>query len=190
MQLTLYAPDVTCDHCIASIRGAVETVEGATFVSGDPNAKSFVVEVAAGAVVDAIAAATSAEGYPLGDATPAAATPNLVTTFTVAATDSNGSSVADQDWLPTYTVTATDKGADINYACPCGCTAGFAFDRSVADQHAEGCCCGRQMLVAPTDAEVRLKGGLNGGDYRFDLQTVEMPWGQPMQAAIAIPAEA
>ena len=46
------------------------------------------------------------------------------------------------------------------------------------------------MLVAPADAEARLKAGLNGGDYRFDVQTVEMPWGQPMQAAIAIPVEA
>ena len=29
MQVTLYAPDVTCDHCIASIERAVGTVEGA-----------------------------------------------------------------------------------------------------------------------------------------------------------------
>ena len=171
MQLTLYAPDVTCDHCIATIRGAVEGVEGATFVSGDPDAKSFVLEVASGAVVDQVAAATRAEGYPLGDA----------------AAETHEGGAADPNWIPTYTVTATDKGADLNYSCPCGCTAGFAFDRSDANQHAEGCCCGRQMLVAPADAEARLKAGLNGGEYRFDLQTVEMPWGQPMQAAIAIP---
>ena len=175
MQLTLYAPDVTCEHCIASIKDAVETVDGATFVSGDPDAKSFVVEIASGAVVDAIAAATEAEGYPLGDAT---------------AAEGHAPAEADANWVPTYTVTATDKGADLNYACPCGCTAGFAFDRSSADQHAEGCCCGRQMLVAPADAEARLKSGLNGGDFRFDVQTVDMPWGQPMEAAIAIPAEA
>lgn len=175
VQLTLYAPDVTCDHCIASIKGAVETVEGATFVSGDPDAKSFVVEIASGAIVDQIAAATNAEGYPLGDAT---------------AAEASATSEADPNWVPTYTVTATDKGADLNYSCPCGCTAGFALDRSVGDQHAEGCCCGREMLVAPANAEARLKAGLSGGDYRFDLQTVEMPWGQPMQAAIAIPVEA
>ena len=88
MQLTLYAPDVTCEHCIASIKDAVETVEGATFVSGDPDAKSFVVEVASGAVVDSIAAATSAEGYPLGDATAAAAAPNLATTFAMTSMES------------------------------------------------------------------------------------------------------
>ena len=175
MQLTLYAPDVTCEHCIASIEKAVGTVDGATFVSGDPDAKSFVVEVAGGAVIDQVAAATEAEGYPLGDATEG---------------DSHEGAAADPNWVPTYTVTATDKGADLNYSCPCSCTAGFALDRADADQHAEGCCCGRQMLVAPANAEERLKAGLDGGDFRFDVQTVEMPWGQPMQAAIAIPVEA
>ena len=175
MQLTLYAPDVTCEHCIATIEKAVGTVEGATFVSGDPDGKSFVVEVTGGTVIDQVAAATESEGYPLGDA---------------AAAESAGGSAADANWVPSYKMTATDKGADINYSCPCGCDAGFALDRSNADQHAEGCCCGREMLVAPADAESRLKAGLNGGEYRFDLQTIEMPWGQPMQAAIAIPVEA
>ncbi|MDA0351261.1 MAG: heavy-metal-associated domain-containing protein [Chloroflexi bacterium] len=175
MQLTLYAPDVTCEHCIATIQKAVGTVDGATFVSGDPDGKSFVIEVASGAVIDRVAAATEAEGYPLGDAAPAA---------------EHGGTAADPNWVPTYTVTGTDKGADINYACPCSCTAGFGLDRAVADQHAEGCCCGRQMLVAPTDAEARLKADLSSGEYRFNLQTIEMPWGQPMQAAIAIPVEA
>jgi copper chaperone CopZ len=175
MQLTLYAPDVTCEHCIATIEEAVGTVDGATFLHGDPDAKSFVVEVASGAVVDQIAAATGAEGYPLGDAT---------------SSEGQGASEADPNWVPTYTVTATDKGADLNYSCPCGCTAGFAFNRGDSDQHAEGCCCGREMLAAPANAEERLKAGLKGGDYRFDVQTVEMPWGQPMQAAIAIPVEA
>ena len=35
-QITLFAPDVTCDHCIATIQKAVGTVDGATFLEGDP----------------------------------------------------------------------------------------------------------------------------------------------------------
>ena len=31
-QITLFAPDVTCDHCIATIQKAVGTVDGATFL--------------------------------------------------------------------------------------------------------------------------------------------------------------
>jgi copper chaperone CopZ len=179
MQLTLYAPDVTCDHCIATIKTAVDTVEGATFLSGDPDSKSFVVELASGAILDQLAAATEAEGYPLGEAAPAEMQHGE---------GHHGGDTATT-WVPTYTVTATDKGADINYACPCGCTAGFALDRAVADQHAEGCCRGKQLLVAPANAEDRLRAGLNGGEYRLDVQQITMPWGQPMQAAIAIPVE-
>jgi copper chaperone CopZ len=175
VQLTLYAPAVTCEHCIATIEQAVGTVDGATFLHGDSDVKSFVVEVTSGAVVDQIAAATSFEGYPLGDAT---------------SSKGDSASAAAPNWVPIYTVIATDKGADLNYSCPCGCTAGFALDRSDADQQAEGCCCGRELLVAPANAEERLKAGVNGGDYRFDVQTVELPWGQPMLAAIAIPVEA
>ena len=50
MQVTLFAPDVTCEHCIATINRAVERVEGAAFVSGDPDARSFVVEVTQDAI--------------------------------------------------------------------------------------------------------------------------------------------
>jgi copper chaperone CopZ len=171
MQVTLYAPDVTCEHCIATIEKAVGTVEGATFVSGDPDGMSFIVEVESGGVLDAIAAATAAEGYPLGEA-PA---------------QHDHSSPDDPNWVPAYRVTATELGADVNYDCPCGCDAGFAFNRSQAEQHAESCCCGRQLLVAPAGAEAALRGDLEGNGYRFNLQTVTMPWGQPMEAAIAIP---
>jgi copper chaperone CopZ len=175
MHVQLHAPDITCEHCVATIRDAVDGVEGATFISGDPDARSFVVEVTGGAVLDQIASATAAEGYPLGDA-PAESAPQ-------------GAGAAG-DWVPEYRVTATDRGADINYACPCGCEAGFALDRSQASQHAEGCCCGRELVVAPADAEARLRAGLDGDGYRFEVQEVTMPWGQPMQAAIAVPEEA
>jgi copper chaperone CopZ len=175
MQVTLFAPDVTCEHCIATINRAVERIEGATFVSGNPDARSFVVEVTAGAVLDAIATATEAEGYPLGE---------------LSSGDHAVASAVDDTWKPEYRMSATDKGADINYACPCGCEAGFALDRSNAAQQAEGCCCGRELLVAPADAEARLRADVEGEGYRVDVQDVTMPWGQPMQAAIAIPVEA
>jgi copper chaperone CopZ len=45
MHVQLHAPDITCEHCVATIRDAVDGVEGATFISGDPDARSFVVEV-------------------------------------------------------------------------------------------------------------------------------------------------
>ena len=67
-QMTLYAPDITCEHCIATIGKAVATVEGARFIAGDPDSKAFAIDIASGAVLDRVAAALAAEGYPLGDA--------------------------------------------------------------------------------------------------------------------------
>lgn len=171
-QITLHSPEITCEHCIATISETVAAVSGARFVSGDPERKQFVIEVDGGAVLDAVAAALAEEGYPLGDAPEDTGA-------------SNGA--ADADWRPEYRVTATEAGADVNYACPCSCEAGFALDRSRAEQDAEGCCCGRQIIVG-AGAEARLRSALDGGGaYRIDVQELTMPWGQPLQAALAIP---
>ena len=67
-QMTLYAPDITCDHCIATIRETVDSIDGARFLSGDPSSRQFAIEVASGAVLDAVSAALAGVGYPLGDA--------------------------------------------------------------------------------------------------------------------------
>jgi len=173
--MTLYAPDITCDHCIATIERAVSGQAGAKFLAGDVESRSFAIEVVEGRVVDAVARALAEEGYPLGPAYQAGA-------------GEGGPAVAEGP--PTYRVTPTDAGAEINYDCPCGCVAGFAFDRAIANADPESCCCGRTMLVGG-GAEERLRSGLGEQDsYRFDLQTVTMPWGQPMEVALAIPRPA
>ena len=91
---------------------------------------------------------------------------------------------------PSYVVTRTDLGADVNYQCPCGCYAGFAFDRSVASQLPESCCCGRTMLVG-TGASDRLLAALPDAEsYGLDEQPVTMPWGQVLPVALATPSGA
>ena len=91
---------------------------------------------------------------------------------------------------PDYIVTRTEAGADVNYQCPCGCYAGFALDRSVAEAAPESCCCGRTILVG-RDATQRLLTFLPQPDtYALDEQSVAMPWGQPLAVALATPAEA
>lgn len=92
-------------------------------------------------------------------------------------------------WRPEYRVMGTDVGADVNYDCPCSCEAGFALDRSQTEQEPGSCCCGRRIVVGP-DAEARLRSTLREPDtYQFDVQTVAMPWGEPVQAALAIPRD-
>lgn len=176
MQLTLSAPDITCEHCIETIRRTAETVPGVRFLSGSWETRQFAVDLASGALLDALDAALAAEGYPLGDVEAPAAAP--------------AAHVNLAGWTPSYRVSATAAGADINYACPCSCDAGFALDRAQAEQPSEHCCCGRTIL-AGRSAEARLRASLASADaYSFDVQTVTMPWGQPLEVALAIPRDA
>ena len=133
MQLTLYAPDVTCEHCIATIEKAVGTVEGATFVSGDPDGKSFVVEVTGGTVIDQVAAATESEGYPLGDA---------------AAAESAGGSAADANWGSQLQDDRHRQGCRHQLQLPLRLRRRLCPRPLERRSAREGCCCGPEMLVA------------------------------------------
>lgn len=175
-QFTLYAPDITCEHCIATIEKAVTAQPGARFIDGDIEGRRFSVEVEYGAVLDTLAAALAAEGYPLGDAEAAPRPAASMLTLEFHGTH------------PAYRTTVADFGAEVNYDCSCSCVAGFAFDRSRADQEPESCCCGRTMLVGAR-AEERLRAVLDADAYLFDVQTVTMPWGQPMEVALATPQQ-
>ena len=102
-----------------------------------------------------------------------------------------GSARNQQPWLPGgYTVTPTDAGADVNYQCYCGCDAGFAFKREVADASPEQCCCGNSILVG-SDAGARLGRTLEASAaFRLDVRQVQMPWDENVEVALAIPREA
>lgn len=179
LQLTLTSAEISCDHCIATIREAVEAIDGARFLSGDPASKQFAIEVASGSVLDHVGTALADAGYPLSEAAAPAPAPRSMA----------GLEMAGAAWTPTYRVTKTNVGADVNYACPCSCEAGFALDRSKSEQAPESCCCGRQIMVG-SDAESRLRMAVGTPEaYAFDLQTVTMPWGQPLPVALAIPRE-
>jgi len=65
-QATLRAPDISCDHCIASIEKAVTKLPGVRFVSGDPNGKQVTIDYDPNVVeIAAIEAAMEEEGYPV-----------------------------------------------------------------------------------------------------------------------------
>lgn len=65
-QATLEAPDISCDHCIQSIRKAVEKLPGVTFVSGDPEAKRVVVQYDPQQTpMSSLESAMEEEGYPV-----------------------------------------------------------------------------------------------------------------------------
>ncbi len=62
---TLEAPDISCDHCIQTIRTSVEKLSGVQFISGDPDVKQVVVEYDPGqTALDGIESSMEEEGYP------------------------------------------------------------------------------------------------------------------------------
>jgi copper chaperone len=65
-EITLEAPDISCDHCISSIEKAVAKLPGVRFVGGDPDGKRVTVEYDPSLVdVGSIEAAMEEEGYPV-----------------------------------------------------------------------------------------------------------------------------
>ena len=65
-KVTLEAPDISCDHCIASIQKAMTKLPGVRFLEGNPNTKQMTLEYDPGSVqLDAIERAMEAEGYPI-----------------------------------------------------------------------------------------------------------------------------
>ncbi len=182
-QITLFAPAIFCEHCTMTIRETVDAIEGARYLDGDYESRSFAIEVERGEVLDQVASALEEEGYPLGDASPAASGGPAEGGMTMLGTMQTVQ--AKQSFRPEYRAERSDAGADVVYSCPCGSTTEvFHFDRSKSEQEAHTCC-GHHVLVAP-QAEQALRSRLGDG-YDYDVQTIEMPWGQPMEAVMAVP---
>ena len=65
-EVALTAPDIACDHCIASIRKAVTKLAGVEFVSGDPARKQVSLRFDESRVrLEDIEQAMEGEGYPV-----------------------------------------------------------------------------------------------------------------------------
>lgn len=65
-ELALTAPDISCDHCIASIRKAVTRLAGVEFVGGDPTRKQISLRFDESRVkLEDIEQAMEDEGYPV-----------------------------------------------------------------------------------------------------------------------------
>ena len=65
-QVTLEAPDISCEHCIMSIEKAITKLPGVRFVSGDPDRKQVVVEFDPQLTdLTTIEGAMEEEGYPV-----------------------------------------------------------------------------------------------------------------------------
>jgi copper chaperone CopZ len=68
MQMLLTSPDITCGHCLATIRDVLAPIDGARFLFGDPDRRTFAVDLNAGRSLDEVSAPLESAGYPLGAA--------------------------------------------------------------------------------------------------------------------------
>ena len=65
-EVTLTAPDISCDHCIATIRKALSRLAGVQFLGGNPQTKQVTIRYDPSVVeLTAIEKAMEEEGYPL-----------------------------------------------------------------------------------------------------------------------------
>jgi len=65
-EVTLEAPDISCKHCIATIRKAVTGLPGVQFLNGDPETKLVTIRYDPAALaLDEVEAAMAGEGYPV-----------------------------------------------------------------------------------------------------------------------------
>jgi copper chaperone len=66
VEVTLTAPDISCDHCIAAIRRALSRLAGVQFVDGNPQTKQVTIRYDPSMVeLTAIEKIMEEEGYPL-----------------------------------------------------------------------------------------------------------------------------
>ncbi len=166
VEITLFSPDITCDSCIETIKATTDATEGARFLAGDADRRSFSLSLEQGVILDELQIRLSEAGYSVGSAALAPAA---------------GSSGAKYD--PKPVVVSTDHGAKISYTCPCGSsTETVDFDRSLKRQAVHSCC--DHHALAEVTAAWRLLDEL-GSSYQIESVEVEMPWGQSIEFAIA-----
>lgn len=62
---TLSIPNISCNHCVMTVKRESGFVEGADFVSGDAEGKTATFQVASEAALDTLKATLAEAGYPV-----------------------------------------------------------------------------------------------------------------------------
>ena len=64
---TLSVPNISCQHCVMTIKRETGFVDGAEFLSGDVEAKSATFRLQSAGALGALKAALADAGYPVED---------------------------------------------------------------------------------------------------------------------------
>lgn len=63
-EITLHIPNISCNHCLMTIKRESALVPGVEFVSGSVEAKTATFRVANDQILDALKGALAEAGYP------------------------------------------------------------------------------------------------------------------------------
>ena len=64
-EITLSIPNISCNHCVMTVKRESGFVDGAEFMSGDVNAKTATFKVTSDEALAALEAALAEAGYPV-----------------------------------------------------------------------------------------------------------------------------
>jgi copper chaperone len=64
-EITLSIPNISCNHCVMTVKRESGFVDGAEFVSGDVDGKTATFQVANDQALAALEAALAEAGYPV-----------------------------------------------------------------------------------------------------------------------------
>ena len=64
---TLFIPNISCGHCVTSIKNELSGIEGVSQVEGDPDSKKITVEYDAPATLEKIKSSLKEINYPPAD---------------------------------------------------------------------------------------------------------------------------
>jgi copper chaperone CopZ len=65
--VTLSIPNISCNHCVMTVKREAGFVDGAEFVSGDVEAKTATFDVASDEALVALKSTLAEAGYPAGE---------------------------------------------------------------------------------------------------------------------------
>jgi copper chaperone len=65
--ITLSIPNISCNHCIMTVKRESGFVDGAEFLSGDVEAKTATFQVAGDEALQALKGALAEAGYPVAN---------------------------------------------------------------------------------------------------------------------------
>jgi|TARA_B110000116_G_C16597825_1_gene473592 copper chaperone CopZ len=177
--ILLQSSNISCEHCINTIKKEIDQIDKIKFISGDADTQSFIVEITNIESIRVLEKSLANADYPLSSF-------------------DNISKATHKDktnWSPKLVIDSQQVDiAIINYSCHCGCEINLEFNRQQPNFQLQDCCCGTFSIIHPDNSYNHLikqfdQEKLKDTFEYINIENITMPWDQPIQLSVAIPKE-